>query len=101
MQHNDKFWKHLFWFCVGVFVVSFTAMMCLIFIDYPEKSREMAANTQGFLQGSLIMSAVGFLLTGSIGANNPLGKKDQKLTVENTPEGTTVTSEPTPKDEPK
>lgn len=58
--------KYLFWFCVAVFSVSFIAMMCLIYIPFPEKSREMASNTQGFLQGSLIMSAIGYLLTGSI-----------------------------------
>lgn len=64
-MENTHF-KHLFYFCVGVFIVSFTAMMTLLFIEIPEANREMASNTQGFLQGSLIMSAVGFLLTGNI-----------------------------------
>lgn len=92
--------KYLFFFCVGVFAVSFLAMMALIYIDFPEKSREMAANTQGFLQGSLIMSVIGFLLTGNIGDK----KTDHsKVTTEVTPESTTVTTEPIvqPKDDTK
>ncbi len=83
--------KYLFFFCVGVFTVSFVSMMALIYIDFPEKSREMAANTQGFLQGSLIMSVIGFLLTGNIGDK----KNDHsKVTTEVTSESTTVTTEP-------
>lgn len=89
MTHKDK---HLFWFCVGVFVISFVSMMSLIFFEFPEQNREMAANTQGFLQGSLIMSAIGFLLTGNI--NTGTVKKDQKVTTEVTTEGTTITEEP-------
>jgi len=69
---KDNHFAHLFWFCVGVFIVAFTAMMALLFMHIPEANREMASNAQGFLQGSLIMSAVGFLLTGNI---NPLSKK--------------------------
>lgn len=65
MNSSTRF-KYLFWFCVYVFTLGFTAMMLLLFIEIPERNREQAANTQGFLQGSLIMSAVGFLLTGSI-----------------------------------
>ena len=69
-------------------------MMALIFLDFPEQNREMAANTQGFLQGSLIMSAVGFLLTGNINLN-PQKKVEQKTTTEIAPDGgTTVTTEP-------
>lgn len=93
MEDRLKF-LYLFWFCVGVFVLSFLAMMSLLFFPVPEQTREMAANTQGFLQGSLIMSAVGFLLTGSITTN--MGKKpDTKTTTEITPEGgTLITTEP-------
>lgn len=65
MKDTNHF-KYLFWFCVFVFVTSFTAMMALLFLEIPESNREMASNAQGFLQGSLIMSAVGFLLTGNI-----------------------------------
>lgn len=65
MREETKF-KYLFWFCAFVFVVSFSAMMFLLVYDIPDKNREMASNTQGFLQGSLIMSAIGFLLTGNI-----------------------------------
>jgi len=89
---KDHF-QHLFWFCVGVFIVSFIAMLALIFVPYPSDHRDMAFSTQGFLQGSLIMSAVGFLLTGNI---TPQSKKnEQKTTTEFTPEGsTTITTEP-------
>lgn len=89
---KDHF-QYLFWFCVGVFLLSFIAMMSLLFFPVPETSREMAANTQGFLQGSLIMSAVGFLLTGNISASKG-SKTDQKVTTEVTPDSTKITQEP-------
>lgn len=92
MEKNN--FLYLFWFCCGVFILSFIAMMSLLFFPVPEQSREMAANTQGFLQGSLIMSAVGFLLTGNI---NTMNKKiDHKTTTEVTPTSTTITQEPLP-----
>jgi len=68
-------------------------MMALLFLGVPVYMREQAANAQGFLQGSLIMSAVGFLLTGSI-ANNIAKKQDVKTTTEITPDTTTITTEP-------
>lgn len=77
---NNHF-PYLYWFCVGVFLLSFGAMMTLLFCEIPEANREMASNAQGFLQGSLIMSAVGFLLTGNI---NTLNKKPAQT------EGTTT-----------
>lgn len=64
----DHKFVYLFWFCAFVFVLSFSAMMCLIYVPFPDANRDMAFGTQGFIQGSLIMSAVGFLLTGSINA---------------------------------
>lgn len=66
MTIQTNHFKYLFWFCVGVFLLSFGAMMSLLFLEIPEPNREMASNAQGFLQGSLIMSAVGFMLTGNI-----------------------------------
>lgn len=63
---KDNHFQHLFWFCVGVFAVSYAGMMALLFIHVPEANREMASNAQGFLQGSLMTSALGFLLTGNI-----------------------------------
>lgn len=69
-------------------------MVGLIYIPFPIEHRDMAANAQGFLQGSLIMSAVGFLLTGSI--NTSTKKPDQKITTEVTPTSTTVTTENPP-----
>lgn len=64
-QSDPSHFNHIFWFCVGVFILSFTAMMALVFLKIPEINREMASNAQGFLQGTLISSAVGYLLTGS------------------------------------
>lgn len=66
MRSDYKKFLYLYWFCVGVFTVSFVGMMAILFLEIPDKNREMASNAQGFLQGSLIMSAVGFLLSGSI-----------------------------------
>lgn len=61
--------KYFYWFCAFVFLLSFAGMMSLIFVPIPEASREMASNTQGFLQGSLIMSVIGYMLTGNISAS--------------------------------
>lgn len=72
MKEATRF-KYLFWFCVSVFLLSFSGMMFLLIYPIPEANREMASNTQGFLQGSLMMSAIGFLLTGNI--NSAMGKK--------------------------
>ena len=63
---NDQHFKQLFWFCVAVFFMSFIGMFILIYVTFPTHSRDMANNFQGFLQGSLMMSAIGFLLTGNI-----------------------------------
>lgn len=81
MNQSDLHWKYLFWFCVGLFLLSFAAMMSLLFLEIPERNREMASNAQGFLQGSLITSAIGFLLTGNINALRPKSAQ---------PEGTTT-----------
>lgn len=80
-EEGVKFY-YLFWFTVSVFFLSFVAMMLLLFLDIPERNREMASNAQGFLQGSLMMSAIGYLLSGNI--SNP--KKEQKVTTEVTQE---------------
>lgn len=72
MKDATKF-KYLFWFCTGVFACSFGAMMLLLLYPIPPENREMASNAQGFLQGSLMMSAIGFLLTGNI--YSAMGKK--------------------------
>jgi len=96
---HEKF-IYLFWFCTGVFLLSFIAMMSLIFFNTPVEHRDLVSNCQGFLQGSLIMSAVGFLLSGNI--ITPGKKNDQKVTTEVSPDGSaTVTTEPaiTPKPE--
>lgn len=79
---DDTRFKYLFWFCVFVFNVSFAAMMLLLFTEIPERNREMASNAQGFLQGSLIMSAVGFLLTGNIPGSNKKPKDAGVTTAE-------------------
>lgn len=93
--------KHLFWFCVGVFVVSFVAMMALIFLEYPKEHAEQAANTQGFLQGSLIMSAVGFLLTGNIKTSPPKPPLSTGTTMTDINISATTTTEPKPKEDDK
>lgn len=62
--------RYLFWFCCAVVAMGFTAMMCLIYLPYPNENRDMAFGTMGFIQGSLIVSALGFLLTGSVNLGN-------------------------------
>lgn len=92
MVDDHKKFLYLFWFCVAVFALSFIAMMAILYVPFPDKNREMASNMQGFLQGSLIMSAVGFLLSGNIISAK---KADQKTTTEVTTDGAKVTTEPT------
>src|SRR5436190_23004398 len=92
MSETLKF-KYLFWFSVGVFASSFSAMIFLLVYPIPEANREMASNAQGFLQGSLMMSAIGAVLTGNIAS--PLGKKKGIDTGTTTAEFTaSVTTEP-------
>lgn len=72
MSETLKF-KYLFWFSFWVFTLSFSAMIFLLVYPIPDANREMASNAQGFLQGSLMMSAIGAVLTGNIASS--LGKK--------------------------
>ena len=91
---KDNHFKHLFWFCVGVFIVAFSAMMALLFVHIPDANREMASNAQGFLQGSLIMSAVGFLLTGNINTANKKPVEPGTATIDIQATASTETNEP-------
>ena len=99
-MENTHF-KHLFYFCVGVFIVSFSAMMALLFIEIPDSNREMASNAQGFLQGSLIMSAVGYLLTGNIKTSPSKASPAEGTTVADINISATTTTESKPKEDDK
>lgn len=82
-MNGNSLFKHLFWFGATLTFFAFTAMMALIFIPIPVENREMALGTLGFIQGSMLTTSVGFLLTGNVGSL--LGKKQP-----NTPDGTTT-----------
>lgn len=88
----DARFRYLFWFCAAVFLLSFSAMMLIIYVPVPESNEGMANNTQGFLQGSLIMSAIGFLLTGNINTT-PAKKPVEGTTTAEV--SATITTEPT------
>lgn len=84
-------YKYQVWFSIGVFVCSFAGMMALLFLPIPDANREMASNAQGFLQGSLIMSAISFLL----GGNPKQAKPGEPINGTTTAEFTaSVTTEP-------
>lgn len=76
--------KYLFWFCSGVFVLSFSAMLAILWVPMPAASREMASNSQGFIQGSLLMSVIGFVLGGTMqaAANKKITSAPGTTTVE-------------------
>lgn len=82
MSETLKF-KYLFWFSFWVFTLSFSAMIFLLIYPIPADNREMASNTQGFLQGSLMMSAIGAVLTGNISSTLSKKKSDTVTPLEN------------------
>lgn len=62
----------LFWLCVGLISTGFLFLVALVWIPIPEANIRFADVTQGFVTGSMVTGAIGYLLGG-----NPNNAKKQ------------------------
>jgi hypothetical protein len=76
-QNNPHFDK-LYWFCVLVFITGFSYIVSITFLAIPKENQRIVDTATGFVLGSMIMSAIGYLLGG-----NPTGAKSAQNQIAN------------------
>ena len=67
---DDKKFTLVFWFCVGITSLGLLLLAAIIFIPVPKENQQTANVALGFLTGTMITGAIGYLLGG-----NPSSKK--------------------------
>lgn len=97
-DQNNPHFKELFWFCVGIVAIGFGYIFYVTIEAIPEKNQRTVDTVVGFALGSMVMSAVGYLLGG-----NPTQSKakDNNNTTMVEPDIDTVNIDNTKKDETK
>lgn len=85
IQHQR--WVYLFWFCVGIISFGCLILLLLLFAPIPEDNQRHGDIILGFITGSMITGAIGYLLGG-----NPLPPKKETIHTINT-EGSNVLTE--------
>ncbi len=75
---DNPHFTEIFWFCCFITLCGFAYISAVTFILIPEKNQRTVDTVVGFVLGSVIMSAVGYLLGG-----NPAGTKKTTLVPEN------------------
>jgi len=70
-QQNPHFEK-IFWFCVFLVFIGFGYIFYVTIFPIPEKNQRTVDTVVGFALGSMVMSAVGYLLGG-----NPTAQKQK------------------------
>ncbi len=75
-DQNNPHFKELFWFCVGIVVIGFGYIFYVTIEAIPEKNQRTVDTVVGFALGSMVMSAVGYLLGG-----NPTQSKQKDTTI--------------------
>ena len=100
---NDHFDK-IFWYIVGITVAAFTYVFVITFISIKETNLRFADTALGFILGTVLGSAISYLLGGSpaqIKKSSPSGTTTAEVTanITTTPDSTsrdnTTTNEPT------
>lgn len=64
-DQNNPHFTQIFWFCVYVFTAGFAYIIAVTFLPIPEKNQRIVDTATGFVLGSMIMSAIGYLLGGN------------------------------------
>lgn len=67
---EDRKFILIFWFCVGSTLGGLLLLAAIIFMPIPKENQQTANVALGFLTGTLITGAIGYLLGG-----NPTQKK--------------------------
>lgn len=89
MDDNKKF-VLIFWFCVGITTCGLVLLAAIIFLPVPQDNQQTANVALGFLTGTMITGAIGYLLGG-----NPSAKKTDP-TVQQTGDSPTTIIQPKP-----
>lgn len=69
-QQNPHFEK-IFWFCVYIITIGFGYIFYVTIAVIPDKNQRTVDTVVGFALGSMVMSAVGYLLGGNPTAQKP------------------------------
>lgn len=91
-KENPHF-REIFWFCVGIVAIGFGYIFYVTVATIPDKNQRTVDTVVGFALGSMVMSAIGYLLGGNPAAN----KKSTSVIPENSE--TTITATTTTKTE--
>lgn len=62
---EDKKFTMIFWFCVGSTFAGLILLAAIIFVPIPKDNQQTANVALGFLTGTLITGAIGYLLGGN------------------------------------
>lgn len=68
MEQNSHFDK-LYWFCVGIVAYGMLFLTALVWMPIPVDNIRFADVILGFITGSLVTGAIGFLLGGTAPTN--------------------------------
>lgn len=68
---EDKKFVMIFWFCVGSTGLGMFLLAAIIFLPIPKENQQTANVALGFLTGTLISGAIGYLLGGNPSAKKP------------------------------
>ncbi len=93
-DQNNPHFKELFWFCVGIVLVGFGYIFYVTIAYIPKENQRTVDTVVGFALGSMVMSAVGYLL----GGNPTQSKKDATII---NPDANTINIDNTNKKEDK
>lgn len=82
---EDRKFILIFWFCVGSTLAGLGLLTAIIFVPIPQQNQQTANVALGFLTGTLITGAIGYLLGG-----NPSAKKGESSVTQTGDSPTTV-----------
>lgn len=68
---EDRKFVMIFWFCVGSTLAGLLLLAAIIFCSIPKENQQTANVALGFLTGTLITGAIGYLLGGNPSAKKP------------------------------
>ncbi len=68
---NETHFEKLYWFCVGIVAYGMIFLTCLVWVRIPKENIRFADVILGFITGSLVTGAIGFLLGGTAPTKKP------------------------------
>lgn len=77
-DQNNPHFREIYFFCLLVFTSGFLYIIAVTFLAIPKENQRIVDTATGFVLGSMIMSAIGYLLGG-----NPTGAKSAQNQIAN------------------